>query len=132
MKKQEGHFDLAGEPFYPGALVVYAALWDRSAVLKYGIVTRLKRRQENDYMTWSARACIGKVPTKDGDYTVGVITVDRVVFDGWKLQKDGKEITLGFLDRMLVVHQDMVPKEAAGILIARYLEIEKKGGKDGS
>jgi hypothetical protein len=57
---------------------------------------------------------------------VRVITVDRSTWwdrDGsdksieyWFLQKDGKEVALGFVDRMLVVTEASIPNEVRNLL----------------
>ncbi len=106
------HFDIADNQITPGCFVVYAALWDRSATLKYGIVTRLTEREETSYF--------GDENIK---YTVRVITVDRFVsWDGgkktqrWDIQKSGKEVTLSFLSRLLVIPPIQVPARARRIL----------------
>lgn len=133
----KNHYDIADNEINPGDFVVYAALWDRSATLKYGIVTRLSERKKSEYTR------------NEGDkYTVRVLSVDRttrwvLVPNGpslgttshverrktvtWELQKNGKEMALGFLDRLLVVPVAMVPVEALTVLRRAYKErIDKK------
>jgi hypothetical protein len=99
------HLDLAGHEIKPGCIVAYAALWDRSATLKYGLVTRLATRMEGN------PSCA--VPT------IRAVTVDReFLTHRWDLQKDGKEVALCWLDRMLVVPRDLVPAAVLAIFDA--------------
>lgn len=109
------HKDINGHDIKPGNYVLYAALWDRSATLKYGIVVKLKKREKR----WSFN------DHEDDEPTVGVISVDRTYksYDNgqptgliWGLQAKGKEVTLGFLDRLCVVHEESVPKAVRKIL----------------
>jgi hypothetical protein len=97
------HRDIAGNAVTVGNIIVYAALWDRSATLRYGRVVALATRTTNQP---------GVVKP-----TVRAITVDRGHDGVWNLQKDGGQVTLGFLDRLLVVHCDQVPPGALEILI---------------
>lgn len=90
--------------------MVYSALWDRSAVLKYGLVTRLADRQEEHWL-----------PKKKSSEmwlraTIRLRSVDRNYDDDWELQKGGKEITIGFMDRLLVVPRTAVPATALKLL----------------
>ena len=98
--------DLAGQPIKPGGIVVYAALWSRSAMLKYGRVTRLCSRG-------------GQYEGQGTVSPIRVVTVDRNRNDAWEIQKKGTEITLMFLDRMLVVPPALVPPEVFRLLIPR-------------
>jgi hypothetical protein len=105
------HVDLAGQEIKPGCIVAYAALWDRSATLKYGLVTRLSSRTESAFVEYGHAYAKRVVPT------IRVVTVDRKmdvkrdqIVHRWELQKDGKEVALGWLDRMLVVPRSMVPE----------------------
>ncbi len=108
------HQDINGHDIQPGDYVAYAALWDRSATLKYGIVVKLKERKPKWYKN------TGNPP----EPTVGVVSVDRTtkweagVCLGvtWELQAKGREVTLGFLDRMLVVDEISVPETVRRIL----------------
>ena len=102
------HKDLAGNDIRVGDYVAYAALWSRSAVLKFGIVVALKERGNTG--------------------TIGVITVDRSWMWGatpprriWELQNNGREITLGFTDRCIVVSGSSVPNEVLGLLTGAYV-----------
>jgi hypothetical protein len=108
------HFDLAGQEILPGSFIVYSALWDRSAVLKYGIITRLAVRKN-----WRAG---------DPDIvTLRAITVDRKWGQwgrgavSWELQKKGGETTLGFTDRTLVVPESSVPAAARDLLRLEFI-----------
>lgn len=104
------HYDLADIQIRVGNFVVYAASWGRCPVLKYGIVTRLAERKD-----WR----------KEDELTptIRVISVDRspIWINGknmgfkWELQKDGQEIALGFMDRLLVV--DTLPTMAKRVLL---------------
>jgi len=108
------HNDLAGKKIKRGDYIVYAALWSRSAVLKYGVVSSLKERE-----VWSQRENNSVVGT------LGVISVDRTWDGKWELQNHGKEITLGFLDRCLVVNANSVPREAVSLLASTFSQIER-------
>lgn len=105
-----------------GDFIAYAALWSRSPILKYGLVTRLEKRAASYYQT-------------EETPTLRVITVDRSGrwdketnkhFYVWELQNKGKEITLGFLDRLLVIPRAMVPKEVFDMLTLESLKRENK------
>lgn len=115
--------DLNGIDIRPGDYIVYSALWDRSAILKYGVVTRLEKRKGSYYSNTQ------EVPT------LRVVSVDRSGrwnketnehYYVWELQNKGKEITLGFLDRLLVVPKAMVPEEAFNLLVIEALRHEGK------
>jgi len=119
------HKDIAGQSIKPGAFVIYAALWDRCATLKYGIVTKLRIRPD---ITLPPK---GGYP--QGRPTIRVLSVDRstrhhqgtwTVY--WELQKEGKEMALGFLDRLLVVPENVVPDEALKLLKDAYQTYTRK------
>ncbi len=103
--------DLAGKEITPGCFIVYAALWSRSAVLKYGIVVRLDKRKQ----TYGGSK---EIPT------LRVITVDRTgrwdesqkYLYSWNFQNHGKEIILSFLDRVIVISKNDMPKEVLDLL----------------
>lgn len=114
------YVDLAGNPISVGDYVAYAALWNRSSVLKYGKVVELDERLVGP----------ATFPNADGDRrtpTLKVITVDQQVsYDRdwmptieWRVQNGGKVVTLGYLDRVLVVADHQIPWEARRE-IARY------------
>lgn len=114
--KTPKHVDLAGNAIHVGDYVVYAALWSRSATLKYGRVVKLVN--------------IYGEPTGAEYYKVQVVSVDRSYDDKWELQGAGwgekhdvtktKIQTLGFLGRMIVVGNAQVPTEARKLLDAAY------------
>lgn len=115
------HKDIGEQNIKPGAFVIYAALWDRCATLKYGIVTRLASRED-----WRRGEKVD-VPT------IRVLSVDRSTrhHQGtwtvhWELQKEGKEMALGFLDRLLVVPENVVPDEALKLLKDAYQTYTRK------
>lgn len=114
--KMTTHLDIAGKRIEVGDFILYAALWDRSATLKYGLVTKLAEREES----WvPALRGPGKVPT------IRAISVDRGWHhEGrrWSLQKQGKPITLSFTDRMLAVGVADVPAEVRTMLRAALAE----------
>jgi len=114
--------DLTDRAIHEGDFIVYASLWSRCAVLKYGLVTRLEKRTASYY-------------NKDETPTLRVISVDRSgVWEKtgekltyrWELQNKGKEITLSFLDRLLVVNKSEVPPAAFNLLVCESLKREKK------
>lgn len=103
------HKDLGENQISVDSFIVYSALWDRSAILKFGIVTRLATREER----WR-----GEVQPRP---TIRVITVDRKVNHDtgdyeWVLQKKGGEVTLGFTDRVLHVPPYLVPNRVKNLL----------------
>ena len=113
MKKHE---DIAGNPIKEGDYVLYAALWSRSATLKYGRVIKLTMAKSPDWR--------GESPPK-----VQVVTVDRGWDDKWEIQGGGWEnkdpekaklVTLGFVDRMMVVTKAQIPEDARKLLDAAY------------
>ena len=102
--------DLAGKLITVGSFIVYAANFGRCAVLKYGIVTRFNKRKD---IYNNSR----EIPT------LKVLTVDRTsrreagqYLYSWNLQNKGKEITLAFFDRMIVVNKNDIPQEALNLL----------------
>lgn len=100
------HEDISGAEIHVGDYIVYAALWNRSATLKYGRVVSQGSRSDG----WKGT----ETPT------VRAITVDRHWRYGeekrWELQNNGKPISLGFLDRLLVVPETLVPAGARSAL----------------
>lgn len=114
------HKDFLGDPIKEGDFIAYTALWDRSPILKFGVVVRLKtRRGVDDYETGE----------RVEGATLGIISADRVSWDGfkrlnkyvWELQKEGKEVTLGFCDRCIVVERRRVPQDVRDLLDAARL-----------
>lgn len=96
--------DLAGQDISVGDYVVYSAAAGRSAALKMGRVSGLGSRKDG----WRDDAPL--IPT------LKVVSIDAWKDGfGWRdfgaLQNKGKPITLGMLDRVLVVTQ--VPALAA-------------------
>lgn len=98
--------DLSGREIAIGDYICYAALWSRSAHLKYGRVLTLKNEK------------------------VGCVAVDRSWKNTWLLDGvvrwDGGPLrparvnTLSFLDRLLVVTCDQLPDEARILLDEAY------------
>jgi hypothetical protein len=98
------HRDIQGAPIKVGDIVCYAALWSRSATLRYGRVTELAERKER---SWDDSEPIP---------TLRVVTVDRNYNDQWEFQNKGRPVTLSFLDRMMVVPDEMVAPDALTLL----------------
>ena len=109
------HLDLAGHEIKPGDFIVYAALAGRSATMKYGRITKLAFREKS----WK---------TRDGGEhpTVRAVTADRhqrwlphsdTYIEEWQVQNKGKEITLGYLEQLLVIPEALVPAEALNELL---------------
>lgn len=105
--------DLAGQEIKVGDFVVYTALWSRSAVMKYGKVVELGIRKDK------------YDENKPGEPTLKIISADRgFIFNpltkdhdnAWIIQAQGKKITLGFLDRTLVISPAQMPKEVYQLL----------------
>lgn len=94
------HLDLSGTPILIGDYIAYAAMFDGSPVLKYGVVTRL---------TYNF----------DEKPTVRVIAATRDYDRKW-VQRDGKEVTLGHFDGLLVVDWERVPIQAREMLRRAY------------
>lgn len=102
--------DILHNPLDTGDFIIYAALWDRSATLKFGIITEKSSRVE----TYK-----GEIPT------LKVITVDREIkftenghTHEWELQNKGRPITLSFLDRLM--YMSMIDDELEVILRNAY------------
>lgn len=95
--------DLACREISVGDCIVYSALLSRSAVLKYGVVKSLETRKDG----WSSDKLTP---------TLRVVTVDRSYTDNWQLQNNGKPVTLGFLDRLLVIQPEMLPEAVRDLL----------------
>lgn len=95
--------DLTEREIFVGDYIVYSALWGRCAVLKYGKVVGLVEKKHE----WRA---------DEIEYKAKVVTVDRDHNDQWRAQANGRPITLGFLDRMMVVSPDQVPGEARAVI----------------
>lgn len=96
------HTDIFGQRLMVGDAVVYAALWDRSATLKVGKVTSLKRRAASY--------------KNEHGLTVGVISLDRSFKGEWAIQNNGKELTLGFLDRLIKTDYVILPDDVRKLL----------------
>jgi hypothetical protein len=110
------HKDIAGVPIKVGAYIVYAALWDRSATLKFGRVVNLTH---------------GSTEGRQGP-KVQCVTVDRDGRDNWYVQgldsyqvaaeqRGGKVakptlVTLGYLDRLMVVSASQLPANVRKLL----------------
>lgn len=99
--------DIAGRAITVGAIVCYAALWDRSATLRYGKVTALKSRPAQRWM-----------PEGPVALTLRLTAVDRDHDGVWHIINNGNAITLSFLDRLLVVPDILVPVSALRLLKA--------------
>jgi hypothetical protein len=97
------HRDAAGSQIEVGDLICYAALWSRSATLRFGRVLSLNERAPS----W---------PDIDPTPTIRAVTVDRGWKGEWELQKSGGPVALGFLDRLLVVPPECVPDGALALL----------------
>ena len=100
------HKDIAGRDIKVGDYIIYAALWDRSATLKYGKVTGLAERDG----AWCYNAEPRKTPT------VKIYSADRDFNGKWELQKKGHVVTLGYLDRLSVIEPHQVPADAKKLL----------------
>jgi hypothetical protein len=115
------HKDITGAPIKVGAYIVYAALWDRSATLKFGRVVALAEAKRQEYDSRE------RLPLK-----VQCVTVDRDGPGKWYVQgrdrysieeesRGGKAakstlVTLGFLDRMMVVSAWQLPANVRKLL----------------
>lgn len=109
--------DLADQPIAVGDYVVYSAAAGRSAVMKMGQVVALGKRKGHEYRQpgWE------RVDTVHP--TLKVVSVDAWRGDSsWRnaLQNKGRPVTLGFLDRVLVVTN--VPA-----LAERFERLKKRG-----
>ena len=94
--------DFSGQEIKEGCYIVYAALdGGQSAQLRYGLVRRLKNREILGHET---------IPT------LGIISVDLTYDNKWELQKNGKEITLSFTHKVLVVYPNQVPNDVQILL----------------
>lgn len=117
---RDKHVDFLGQDIKAGDFIMYTALWDRSPILKFGLVTRLETRDgEYDY----------EIQERVTAATLRVISIDRSSWGHahnqlkkyiWELQKNGQEVTLGFCDRVLVTTPDKVPDQARDVLRKAY------------
>lgn len=107
--------DLAGREIKVGDYVIYAALWSRSAVLKFGKVVSLAARKHGEYSL-----------KKEDTPTLRVTSVDNFL-GKYELQNHGTPITLGFLDRVLVI--DSVPDNIAKLLSQKTKRCDKCKGR---
>lgn len=108
--------DASGNTLLEGDYIAYSANVGDSAVLKFGVIHRLKTSS----------------PRFKGDLhahtpKLGVVTVERTYRmddhdypEGgrWVLQKKGQEITLGNLQNVLKVEPKQLPPEALTVLAA--------------
>lgn len=105
------HVDFGGQPIKPGALIIYPAQEGHRCVLKFAIVTRLERNEK-----WSVkRPTLRVISTTENGYVRG-----RGFVEEWTLYRDGKEITLQYPDRVMMVDKDEVPVRARELLLAAY------------
>lgn len=113
--------DLSDREIVPGCYVCYAALWSRSAMMKFGRVTRLGERKRNKWDAESKSDPVVVVVTVDRTYArdpnTGRCDYNKLV---WELQAKGREITLSFPERMIVVDESRVPGEARDLLDAAF------------
>lgn len=98
------HVDISGNEIKVGSYIAYAALWDRSATMKFGKVTELCERKPR-------YGGLEKVTN-----TLRVVSVDRSWKNVWELQNNGKVITLSFLDRLIVIPENFVHPDALKLL----------------
>lgn len=87
------HVDLFGTPIKAGDYIVYAAVDGRSGTLRVGQVLELKPNGKVFAKSWSNFRAQGHSWTSD--------------------ERSGrqKNVTLSFLDRMIVVHDKMIPEK---------------------
>lgn len=116
-------FDYGGFAIKPGDFIAYAALLGRCACIRYGLVTRLvepKKKAEWDYSKtkpirvvavqdeWQHNIDQGKPP--------------------WHLLNEGKELSLGFPDRLVVMRPDQIPDAVRNnLLCALRKQLEAAG-----
>lgn len=104
--------DINGREIGIGDFVIYAAAWGRSSVLKYGLVVELKTRP-GAYVQGMRK----EFPT------LRVITAEKSYWrDGWRLQKEGKTVTISRFEAMIVVAKEDVNEQAHEILTAAALK----------
>ncbi len=95
--------DFVGQEIKVGDVVVYAANADRSAIFKLGIVMALGQTKEPQW-NWKTKRRDEHLPT------IKCVTVDawydrdddNLYWGANALQKDGKLVSLGHLDRVIV------------------------------
>ena len=91
------HADICGVHLAVGDYIIYAANGGRSAILKFGRITKL---------TYSGG---GGARNGYADCAVQAVTVDDWGND--KLQNNGKPVTLTFMSRIVQIDQGQVPKQ---------------------
>jgi len=105
--------DLANKEIKVGDFIIYSALCCRSSVLKYGRVVELGIRKD----TYDEKNL--------GWPTLKVISADRMNYwnrekeedeSKWEIQANGRIITLGFVNRCLVIPIECVPVEVQNLL----------------
>lgn len=106
------HKDLFRVEIRVGDFFVYSALAGRSACLKIGVVTRLEEREASYYTAHEKKK------------TIRAVTAEKNWGkENWDLQKNGKEVTLGELDRVVVVDSLLVPEEVRKLLNSCFSDV---------
>lgn len=106
--------DYGGTRINRGDYIVYASLLGRSACVRYGLVTQLVHR-EPDPNSWTRPKPIRAICVHDEwEHRV------RMGAPPWHLVQNGKEIALGFPDRMVVVDPERVPEMVRELLATAW------------
>lgn len=104
-------FDYGGTTIREGDFIVYAALLGRCACVRYGLVTRLVEPKKKSEWDRSKTKPIRVVAVQD-EYQHNI---DRGK-PPWSLLNEGKEISLGFPDRLVVMEPKQVPVAVRSLL----------------
>ena len=114
--------DINGREIVAGDYVLYAALWGRCATMKYGRVTRFDRRKPSWKGDDGPKATTVKVVSADRESIWSARDPNEpwrrpeIVGVRWVLQNDGREVTLGFPERMVVLPPELVPDDVRELL----------------
>lgn len=120
------HNDLTGAPIKPGALIVYPAQELDSSVLKFAIVTRLASRKERRWDLECGSVEYDHPTVRVIAASTHVYTHEKGFSSDWELHRDGKEIALSHVNRILVVEKYQVPVRPRELLVAAYNRFVEK------
>lgn len=107
--EQTNYRDSAGKPILIGSPIVYRADV-RGSSFKYGVVIQLTSTKRG----WRSGRRVLRLVSVSPNYPIGATK--------WELQKDGKPITLTYLDSVLVIPWSLMPDGARELLSAVELK----------
>lgn len=119
----DSYVDVTGQEVKPGDFILYASSAGRSAILKFGIVTKLGLVAAG--YAGSRERCVLAITV---DYWPGGNVYPET--DGFEIQNKGKPVRLTYSSRIFIIPTDRVPTTARELLIAAHWKLqtaEKKG-----